>query len=108
MRGRGWIALIGLALMGVVFMQVSLLKLNTGIGRPCRPPPTLERQNAELRGEVALLDGGERCRASLRRWGCSCRPPARCSTSTPAMPIRRRPRGGSPRRRPWTSARSTR
>jgi hypothetical protein len=60
MRGRGWIALIGLALMGVVFMQVSLLKLNTGIGRAMQTAATLERQNAELRGEVALLDGGER------------------------------------------------
>jgi hypothetical protein len=60
MRGRGWIALIAIALMGVVFMQVSLLKLNTGIGRAMQTAGTLERQNADLREDVALLDGGER------------------------------------------------
>src|SRR4051794_426802 len=32
-RGRAWIVLIGVLLMGIVVMQVSLLKLNTGIGR---------------------------------------------------------------------------
>src|SRR5919197_6502292 len=32
-RGRPWIALVAIGLMGIVFMQVSLLKLNAGISR---------------------------------------------------------------------------
>jgi hypothetical protein len=84
MRGRGWIALIGLALMGVVFMQVSLLKLNTGIGRAMQTAATLERQNAELRGEVALLDGGERLQG--RRCGDGDAHAARRPGAVPRRP----------------------
>lgn len=57
LRGRAWIALIAVALIGIVFMQVSLLKLNAGIGRAVTTVDTLERQNAELRADVAALDG---------------------------------------------------
>jgi hypothetical protein len=59
-RGRLWIGLIAGALVTLVFMQVSLLKLNTGISADILTSQTLERQNAELRASVSSLDSGER------------------------------------------------
>lgn len=59
-RGRAWIPIVAVGLMGLVFLQVSLLKLNTGIGRAVQSAGTLERQNAELRGQVSLMDSGQR------------------------------------------------
>jgi hypothetical protein len=59
-RGRLWIGLIGGALVMLVFMQVSLLKLNTGISADILQSQSLERQNAELRASVSSLDSGER------------------------------------------------
>jgi hypothetical protein len=58
--GRGWIALIAFLLMGIVAMQVSLLKLNAGIGRDVERSAGLERRNGELRAEVSRLQAGER------------------------------------------------
>ena len=60
LRGRAWIWLIGIMLGGIVFMQVSLLKLNSGISRSVETAATLERVNAGLETEVARLSSGER------------------------------------------------
>jgi hypothetical protein len=59
-RGRLWIGLIAGALVMLVFMQVSLLKLNTGISADLMTSQNLERQNAELRASVSSLDSGQR------------------------------------------------
>jgi hypothetical protein len=59
-RGRLWIGLIAFALVTLVFMQVSLLKLNTGISADLISSQDLERQNAELRAGVSSLDSGQR------------------------------------------------
>jgi len=59
-RGRLWIGLIAGALVMLVFMQVSLLKLNTGISADMMESQNLERQNAELRASVSSLDSGQR------------------------------------------------
>jgi hypothetical protein len=59
-RGRLWIGLIAGALVVLVFMQVSLLKLNTGISADMLESQSLERQNAELRASVSSLDSGQR------------------------------------------------
>jgi hypothetical protein len=59
-RGRLWIGLIAGALVMLVFMQVSLLKLNTGISADMLTSQNLERQNAELRASVSSLDSGQR------------------------------------------------
>jgi hypothetical protein len=59
-RGRAWIAIVAIGLMGIVFMQVSLLKLNAGIGRAVTTADTLERQNSLLRDEISKLDSGQR------------------------------------------------
>ena len=68
LRGRAWIWLIGGALMGIVAMQVSLLKLNTGISRAVQSATTLERANARLEGRIAKLSSNERIsRIALER-----------------------------------------
>lgn len=59
-RGRLWIGLIAGALVMLVFMQVSLLKLNTGISADMLTSQSLERENAELRASVSSLDSGQR------------------------------------------------
>jgi hypothetical protein len=59
-RGRLWIPLVAAGLMGIVFMQVSMLKLNAGIGRAVQSSSTLERQNAQLRADVSRLESGGR------------------------------------------------
>jgi hypothetical protein len=59
-RGRGWIAIVGVGLIGIVFLQVSLLNLNAGISRAVAAAETLERQNATLRESISELDTGER------------------------------------------------
>lgn len=59
-RGRLWIGLIAGALVVLVFMQVSLLKLNTAISGDLLTSQNLERQNAELRASVSSLDSGQR------------------------------------------------
>ena len=59
-RGQGWVVLLAVLLMGIVALQVMLLKLNTGIGQAIERAGTLERQNADLRGEVSALSSEER------------------------------------------------
>ncbi len=68
-RGRLWIGIIAFALVGIVFMQVSLLKLNAGIGRLVQDATSLERQNAGLQAQVSQLSAGDRIEAEGRRLG---------------------------------------
>jgi hypothetical protein len=64
LRGRAWIWLIGLLLGGIVAVQVSLLKLNSGISRAVETTNTLQRRNSALEAEIARLDSGERIRTA--------------------------------------------
>jgi hypothetical protein len=59
-RGRLWIPLVAIALVGVVFMQVSMLRLNAGIGRDVEAIGSLQRDNAVLRADVSRMESGER------------------------------------------------
>ena len=59
-RGRAWIAVVGTLLIGLVAMQVSLLKLNAGIGTDVERAAGLERTNGELRAQVSELESGAR------------------------------------------------
>jgi len=69
LRGRAWIWLVGILLGGIVAMQVSLLKLNTGISRAVETSATLERQNADLEASIARLSSSERTRNEAERQG---------------------------------------
>jgi hypothetical protein len=59
-RSRAWIVIVAFGLIGIVAMQVSMLKLNAGIGRAVETVSTLERTNALLRGDLSRLSDGSR------------------------------------------------
>jgi hypothetical protein len=68
-RGRAWIALMAIGLLGIVFMQVSLLKLNAGISRAVTAADTFDRQNSSLREDISRLDSDERIQAVAAKLG---------------------------------------
>jgi hypothetical protein len=59
-RGRLWIPLVAVGLMGIVFMQVTMLKFNAGIGRAVTSAATLEQQNATMRADLSRQESGDR------------------------------------------------
>jgi cell division protein FtsL len=68
-RGRTWVAVIAVALIGIVAMQVHMLGLNAGIGRAVEKATTLEQENTSLRLEVSRLGSGERIAAEAQQLG---------------------------------------
>ena len=68
-RGRFWIGLVAVALMGIVAMQVAVLKLNTGIGRAIEHVSSLQRDNSALQADVSQLSSGDRIEAEGYRMG---------------------------------------
>lgn len=60
LHGRGWIGLLTVLLLGIVFMQVHMLKLNAGVSRAVETAATLEKQNAQLRQDVSQLSAADR------------------------------------------------
>ncbi len=74
-RGRAWIGLIGFALIGIVAMQVTLLKLNAGIGRSIQRVTVLQRQSSSLAAEVAGLSAAQRVQTQATGLGMVYAPP---------------------------------
>ncbi len=70
-RGRLWIGFVAFALIGIVAMQLMLLKLNTGIGHAIEHEQLLQRQNASL--EIAVSDAAapDRVEGEAQRLGMS-------------------------------------
>ncbi len=58
--GRVWIVLLGTLLVGIVTLQLTLLRLNAGIGRAVEHSGALEQRNAALRLEISELSDSER------------------------------------------------
>jgi len=69
LRSRLWIWALGLLLGGIVTMQVSLLKLNSGISRAVETTTTLERQNADLEASIAQLSSPDRIESGATTLG---------------------------------------
>jgi hypothetical protein len=69
LRGRVWIGLIAFALIGIVALQLGLLKLNAGIGRSLEREGSLQRGNAALKIENSELAAGERVEAKAAHLG---------------------------------------
>ncbi len=69
LRSRLWIWALGLLLGGIVAMQVSLLKLNSGISRAVETTTTLERQNAGLETAIARLSSPDRIESGANTLG---------------------------------------
>jgi hypothetical protein len=59
-RGRLWIGLLAFALIGIVAMQLVVLKLNTGIGSKLQHEALLQRENAELGIENSVYSAENR------------------------------------------------
>jgi cell division protein FtsL len=60
LHGRGWIGLVGVLLVGIVFFNVDLLQINRSIATTTRHAATVRQENARLRLEVARLASTER------------------------------------------------
>lgn len=75
-RGRTWIALLGVMLAGIVAMQVEVLKLGAGIGRSIERSSTLQSRNELLRASVAELSDDHRIMRLAAGQGMVVPPPA--------------------------------
>jgi hypothetical protein len=68
-RGRAWIGILAVGLIGIVFMQVSMLRMNAGIGQAVERSSVLERQNSATRAAISELSSGDRIGAEAQRLG---------------------------------------
>jgi hypothetical protein len=68
-RGRYWIAIVGVALIGMVAMQVAMLKINSNIGAYVDKASGLERANAVLSAENSRLATVSRIEAEGAKLG---------------------------------------
>ncbi len=67
--GRAWIVVLGAMLLGLVFLQVSLLQLNTQISTDIGRAAQFERSNAQARSSISHLTAGRRVQDVARRLG---------------------------------------
>jgi len=58
--GRTWIAVIAFALIGIVAMQLWVVKLGVGIGRALEHTQLLQQENSTLASEDSALSSAER------------------------------------------------
>jgi len=88
-RGRVWIGVIAFALIGIVTMQLVLLKLNAGIGRSLVRETLLQRENATLSAENSEVAAGEQVEAQAEHAGMELIPEGalRFLTAHPASDI---------------------
>ncbi len=68
-RGRAWIAILAVGLIGIVFMQVSMLRTNAGIGRAVETAGRLELENSAMQAVISELSSGDRIEAEASKLG---------------------------------------
>jgi hypothetical protein len=68
-RGRAWIPLLGVLLVGIVAMQVEILKLGTGMGRWIERSSSLSTKNEALQANVAGLMDDQRIERLAAKMG---------------------------------------
>lgn len=90
-RGRLWIGLLAFGLIGIVAMQLMVLKLNAGIGGTLERAAGLQRANAQLRIEAATGSGEGRIEPLAAATGMTFAPSGsvRFVSSSPASDIAR-------------------
>jgi cell division protein FtsL len=69
LRGRAWIALVGVLLAGIVFFNVDLLRLNREIASTSEQSAALGRANSRLLLELARLGSSERIQKAAAERG---------------------------------------
>jgi hypothetical protein len=67
--GRIWIVLLGGLLVGIVTMQLTLLRWNAGIGRAVEQTSQLEQRNAALRLSISQLSDTNRITSLATQMG---------------------------------------
>jgi hypothetical protein len=75
-RGRAWIPLLGVLLVGIVAMQVEVLKLNAATGRALEQGTTLQTHNEQLRAAVADASDDQRIESEAAHMGMVMPQPA--------------------------------
>jgi cell division protein FtsL len=75
-RGRIWIPLLGVLLVGIVGMQVENLKLNAGLGSAIQQTTTLQSRNDWLRDDVSELSDPQRIEGIAARHDMLMAPPS--------------------------------
>jgi hypothetical protein len=75
-RGRYWIPLLGVLLVGIVAMQVEVLKLNAGIGRALEQSTSLQNRNEQLQAAVARGADDQRIESMAAHMGMVMPQPA--------------------------------
>jgi cell division protein FtsL len=68
-RGRAWLVLVTFALIGIVTLQLALLKLNGAVGRALHSAALLQRENAALSIENSELAAADRVQAGATQLG---------------------------------------
>jgi hypothetical protein len=68
-RGRGWIAVLGALLFGIVVLNVISLSLNAGNGRIGAEIEAVERSNSALRAELAEQFSASRIESAAAELG---------------------------------------
>jgi len=101
LRGRLWVGFIGVLLVGIVFLNVSLLQLNQDIARTSVHAAALERQNSGLRERLAAMDSVDRTIRVAQTRGMVMPPPGeyrylRAHPWLDAAVAARRPKPASP------------
>jgi hypothetical protein len=71
---RLWIGIVAFALIGIVTLQLGLLKLNSGIGRALERTATLQTANSALSIENSELASGTRVESQAERLGLRLSP----------------------------------
>ncbi|CAB4926718.1 unannotated protein [freshwater metagenome] len=69
LRGRALIVVLAALLLGLVFLQVTLLGLNTGISQNVVRAQVLERDNGSKRALISRLEAGQRIEDVAARLG---------------------------------------
>ena len=69
LSGRLWIGVVFLLLVGIVFFNVDLLRMNRDIAATAQKAETIKRENARLRGDLARLGSSERIQTAAAQRG---------------------------------------
>ena len=75
LRGRIWIPLLGVMLVGIVAMQVEILKLNAGVGAAVEQTTALQSRDDALRESVTGLSDEQRIERIAAQHGLVMAPP---------------------------------
>ena len=90
-RGRAWLGLVTFALIGIVTLQLALLKLNGAVGRDLQREAALQRENATLSIENSELAATDRVQSRAAQLGMEFAPSSALGflSSHPSADLRR-------------------